>query len=302
LAVSALPSVVGPGESTSLTNFDPTACASVVTVVSNQSQTAPNPTVCTARSYLLSTEVGSPNTPPTISGLPDQTLAVNTSRDNAIDLWAYADDAESTDAELSFNIDNSPDPGAGVTLDSDRYIDINPTTDWIGQTAVTVRVTDTLGLSDTDTFQVTVQASADHSAFLPSIVKSYPPWEPTPGFWRSTTEEDEFYVTPDSAFVDDYAIYVFVPDCGDLKITHNQPEPIVNYQFSFSGDFYASGTFSSETTAGGTSGLSSYFIPQCSIFVSGGPWPWDANWQSGSQPRRSAEVVRIETSKPRPVP
>ncbi len=158
-----------------------------------------------------------------------------------------------------------------------------------------MRVTDTVGLFDTDTFQVTVQASPEHSIYLPAVVKNYPPWEPTPGFWESTTQEDEFYVTTDRAFVDDFAIDVFIPDCGNLKITHEQPEPIVNYQFSFSGAFYASGTFTSETTASGTDGLSSYYVPACDIFVSGGPWSWDATWQNATQPRRSAEVVSVET-------
>jgi subtilisin family serine protease len=98
------------------------------------------------------------NSPPVIAGLPDQTLFVNTSLDNAIDLWAYASDFESPDSDLTFSIDNTPDPNAGVTLDSDRYIDISPTADWTGQTDVTIRVEDPGGLSDTDTFQVAVTA------------------------------------------------------------------------------------------------------------------------------------------------
>jgi len=101
------------------------------------------------------------NNPPTISGLPDQSLLANTSRDNAIDLWAYADDAESADSELTFTIDNTPDPDAGVSVDSsNRYIDINPASGWTGQTNVTIRVTDPGGLSDTDSFQVLVELPA----------------------------------------------------------------------------------------------------------------------------------------------
>jgi hypothetical protein len=100
------------------------------------------------------------NSPPTISGLPDQTLPVNTNLDNAIDLWAYANDAESADSELTFTIDNTPDPSAGVSIDSNRYIDINPTPGWTGQTNITIRVTDPGGLSDTDTFRVEVELPA----------------------------------------------------------------------------------------------------------------------------------------------
>ncbi len=98
----------------------------------------------------------SANTAPTISGLPDQMVPMNGSADNTIDLWAYAADAEDADADLTFTIDNTPSAGADVTIDSNRYIDINPTTDWTGQTDVVIRATDSGGLSDTDTFTVNV--------------------------------------------------------------------------------------------------------------------------------------------------
>jgi hypothetical protein len=61
LNVFPLPAVVGSGSSSTLTYFDPTGCSSVVAVLTNQSQTADNPTSCTARSYQLSVE--SPTTP-----------------------------------------------------------------------------------------------------------------------------------------------------------------------------------------------------------------------------------------------
>ena len=110
------------------------------------------------------------NTPPTISGLPDQTVPVNGSADNAIDLWDYADDAESPDSDLTFTIDNTPDPNAGVSIDSNRYIDINPTLDWEGQTNVTIRVTDPGGLSDTNSFQVIVEPPE-----VPPVITSITP-------------------------------------------------------------------------------------------------------------------------------
>ncbi len=105
---------------------------------------------------------------------------------------------------------------------------------------------------------------------------------PTPGFWESTTG-DEFYVTTDRAYVDNFAIYISVLGCGDYKITRTTPTPISNNQFSFTGSFYASGTFNSTTTASGTDGLSDFYIPGCGN-VSGGPWSWNATWQDSSQP------------------
>ncbi len=99
------------------------------------------------------------NNPPTLSPIPDRHLEANTCLDNAIDLWAYASDAASPDSELDFTIDNTPNTNAGVSIVSNRYVRICPTTDWTGQTDVTIRVTDPGGLSDTDTFRVIVTAS-----------------------------------------------------------------------------------------------------------------------------------------------
>jgi len=100
------------------------------------------------------------STPPTLAGLPDQTVPMNGSSDNAIDLWNYASDAEDADADLMFAIINSPVVSAGVTIDSNRYIDVIPATDWTGVTDVEVQVQDTYGMTDTDSFQVTVASGA----------------------------------------------------------------------------------------------------------------------------------------------
>jgi hypothetical protein len=91
----------------------------------------------------------------------------------------------------------------------------------------------------------------------------------------------EFFVTADRAYVGDFAIYVEVlPDCGVWKITHLTQEPITATSFSFTGPFYASGTFSSQTAASGTLGLNGFPIPECGL-VSGGPFTWSANWMNG---------------------
>ena len=55
LSLHPLPTVVGAGQSTTLASYSPTGCASVVAVITNQGQTAPNPVSSTARNYVLST-------------------------------------------------------------------------------------------------------------------------------------------------------------------------------------------------------------------------------------------------------
>jgi hypothetical protein len=101
---------------------------------------------------------------------------------------------------------------------------------------------------------------------------------PQPGFWRNSGGSQEFYVTSDRQSVDDYAVYVSVTGCGNYKITHLVQEPISSNSFSFSGTFYASGTFTSATTADVASGLSHFNISGCGS-VSGGPWSTTATWQ-----------------------
>jgi hypothetical protein len=108
------------------------------------------------------------------------------------------------------------------------------------------------------------------------------PSKPTPGFWESTTGI-EFYVTPDQSYVNNFAIYIYVPTCGNYKITRNNPEPITSNHFSFGGAFYASGTFTPPTSVSGEVGLTSFFIDGCG-YVSGGPFPYTAVWKSSAQP------------------
>ncbi len=82
LNVYPLPAVVGAGSSSTLLNFDPSGCSSVAAVVTNQSQTAVNPSSCTARSYTLSTAESAPAIPTTqweklvyVNGAPIADLA-----------------------------------------------------------------------------------------------------------------------------------------------------------------------------------------------------------------------------------
>ena len=98
--------------------------------------------------------LGDPPTPPQLQSLPDQILPVNMGSSPAIDLWTYASDNNSPDDQLVFTIDNSPDPDAGVSIGSNRYVNINPTSGWQGQTSVTIRVTDPQNMFTTGAFDV----------------------------------------------------------------------------------------------------------------------------------------------------
>jgi len=101
------------------------------------------------------------NQPPVLSGLPDKSLSEDTSLNNTIDLWAYASDPETSDSSLTFTIVGNTNTGCGVSIDSNRYIDITPTANWNGTSDVTIRVTDPSGLYAEDTFRITVTAVND---------------------------------------------------------------------------------------------------------------------------------------------
>jgi hypothetical protein len=58
LNVAPLPAVAGAGATSTLGQFNPSGCSSVVAVITNQSQTASDPAACTARSYQLKTTLG----------------------------------------------------------------------------------------------------------------------------------------------------------------------------------------------------------------------------------------------------
>jgi hypothetical protein len=128
---------------------------------------------------------GAVNAAPTISGLPDQLLAVGETTDNAIDLWAYTFDGQTADDGLVFSIVGTPNPAAGVSLDSNRYIDIFPTVGWLGETDVTIRATDPGDLSSADTFRVTVAELT--VTYLPLVLGQS---GPAPPGWITIVSED----------------------------------------------------------------------------------------------------------------
>ncbi len=119
-------------------------------------------------------------TAPVISGLPDIPTNEDVALNNAIDLYAYASDAESPDSDLTFSIVGNTNTNVGVTIDSNRFIDINPTANWSGYSDVTIRVTDPApcGLYSEDTFRITVTQTCDDAPIAAD--NSYSTNEDTP--------------------------------------------------------------------------------------------------------------------------
>ncbi len=105
---------------------------------------------------------------PTVSGLPMIELSAGQTFNNVIDLWAFTTDDVDTDANLTFQILGQSEPIANVTIDSNRFIDINPTDSaWEGISVITIRVTDTDNLSTDAIFIINPTET-----FLPLISKN----------------------------------------------------------------------------------------------------------------------------------
>ena len=118
-----------------------------------------------------------------------------------------------------------------------------------------------------------------------------------PGLWKSADEDVEFYVTSDGTKVENFSISIFVSGCGDYKITHPGPLPIVHGAFSFTGNYSASGSFASDTSASGQYGLNHYDLHECGL-VNLGPLHWDATCD-GCSP---VPTYTPASSTPTPIP
>jgi hypothetical protein len=142
--------------------------------------------------------------------------------------------------------------------------------------------------------------------YIPVVSHGLPPV--VPGYWNGGA--NQFYVTPDGANVNKFAVRIKVAGCGSYKITRTKMAPISNKKFSFVNYYFSgAGTFTTPKSATGTDRLYRLYIAGCG-YVSGGPWTWNVTWQNSSQPAsaalaaeqslafEAAEVVAAEGAQP----
>lgn len=106
------------------------------------------------------------NLAPVITGIPNQILNEDQVLDNAIDLWTYAVDPETSDQDLIFSIIGNTNPDCGVSLDSNQYLDITPTEHWWGSSDITIEVFDGYNKYDNDAFIIIVNPVNDAPELL----------------------------------------------------------------------------------------------------------------------------------------
>ncbi|MFO7682593.1 MAG: hypothetical protein R6X34_21355 [Chloroflexota bacterium] len=110
--------------------------------------------------------------PPQLAQLPHQLLEMNTVRPNAFYVYDYTILVPGIVYDLSYEVTNGGDPGAGISFDG-ASISISPQPDWTGKTTATLAVKD---LNDPDlqtsssTFTVVVTDEI-YKVHLPTVVK-----------------------------------------------------------------------------------------------------------------------------------
>ena len=85
------------------------------------------------------------DTPPTLGPLPNVTVFKNTWQNQAIDLWGYSYDPESSPNQLEFWIFSVSNPNCGTNIPAhpnDRYVRVTPIQNWTGSCGVTVKALD----------------------------------------------------------------------------------------------------------------------------------------------------------------
>jgi len=102
--------------------------------------------------------------------LPLVTCTAGTSCDDVFYLNDFASDEDYGDIE-GFSIVNSLAVSAGVSIDAGNYVDINPPGDFKGTIPVEVQVRDTAGLTDTDSFTLTVNIIT--YVYLPLVLRNH---------------------------------------------------------------------------------------------------------------------------------
>ncbi len=107
-----------------------------------------------ANDSFVVTVSGNANTAPTLN-IPDISMPFDTTR--ALELRDYANDAQDLDANLTFSVVSVSDGHLVATLAGDGHtLNLEPETAWTGSATVTVRVTDSGGLTANDSFVVIV--------------------------------------------------------------------------------------------------------------------------------------------------
>jgi len=110
------------------------------------------------------------NDAPFIDKIPDLIANEDTPLAKVVKLWRYVTD-ETPDDELLYSINSIDNPSCGVSIASNRYIDIIPLSNWNGSCEVIIQVADPEGAINTSSFRVNVISINDEPSItnLPNM-------------------------------------------------------------------------------------------------------------------------------------
>ena len=147
-----VPTNIGVSVNNNIMTFDPDTNwngQETMTIVADDGQA----TVASNQFNLIVQPV---NDAPTISNLPDQTIAEDSAVQNLIDLYNYVSDVENTNSEMTFSITSESNTSVvDCSINSNRYLFCTPQTNANGLSDVTIQVSDSQA-TDTDTTRITI--------------------------------------------------------------------------------------------------------------------------------------------------
>jgi len=107
---------------------------------------------------------GGSNTAPNISSIQDFEFSQNSgTHSNIVDLFDQVQDNEDNESELSFSLTQTNSGAINCFISGDRYVSCGSPAGYQAFNQVTVRATDTGGLTDTETF--TIEITGDDDGF-----------------------------------------------------------------------------------------------------------------------------------------
>ncbi|MFY0683875.1 MAG: BspA family leucine-rich repeat surface protein [Balneola sp.] len=170
--------------------------------------------------------ISSNTSPEVTNAIADFTVSEN-AQDSLIDLTNVFSDIEDDDADLTYSVISNSNPTL-VSITVNQTTDIltlNFQTDQIGIVDVTIRATDSDGLTADDSFKITVEEELSLDPLTAFITT-----------WRTTSPNESITLyTTGGADISDFDAYIDWGDGTIEQVTGDDPDP--SHEYATSGDY-----------------------------------------------------------------
>ncbi|MEP1151296.1 MAG: BspA family leucine-rich repeat surface protein [Balneola sp.] len=169
----------------------------------------------------------SSNTSPEVTNAIADFTVIENAQDSLIDLTNVFSDIEDNDADLTYSVISNSNPTL-VSITVNQTTDIltlNFQTDQIGTVDVTIRATDSDGLTADDSFKITVDEELSLDPLTAFITT-----------WRTTSPNESITLyTTGGADISDFDAYIDWGDGTIEQITGDDPDP--SHEYATSGEY-----------------------------------------------------------------